>query len=109
MRVAASIILLLLLCGLFSLTAASAKKTPPADPVMELIQVFGCKGCHKIYKRGGSIATNLTKVGNRLTAAQIEVILATDPEPGTKNFMPDYSSLTKEDRQLISEYLYNLP
>ena len=109
MRVAASIIMILLLCGLFSLTAASAKKTPPADPVMELIQVFGCKGCHKIYKKGGSIAANLTKVGNRLTAAQIESILVTGLASDTKEFMPNYSSLTKEDRRLISEYLYNLP
>jgi len=109
MRVVASIFLILLLCGSFPLTVSSAKKTPPDDPVMELIQAFGCKGCHKIHKRGGSIATDLTKVGNRLTAAQIEVILVTDPAPRTKNFMPNYSSLTEEDRQLISDYLYNLP
>jgi len=109
MRVVAAIFLILLLCGVFPLTASSAKKSPPADPVMDLIQVFGCKGCHKIYKQGGSIATDLTKVGNRLTAVQIEAILTVDPPPGAKNFMPNYSSLTKEDRQLISEYLYNLP
>lgn len=109
MRVMSSIFLIISLCGSFPLTASSAKESPPADPVMELIQVFGCKGCHKIYKWGGSIATDLTKVGNRLTATQIEAILATDPAPGTKNFMPNYSSLTKADRQLISDYLYNLP
>ena len=109
MRAAALIFLTLLLCGSFPLTAFSAKAPPPADPAMELIQVLGCKGCHKIYKKGGSIAANLTKVGNRLTAAQIESILATGLPPGTKKFMPDYASLTKEERQLISEYLYNLP
>ena len=108
MRAAALIFLILLLCGSFPLIASSSK-APPADPAMELIQVLGCKGCHKIYKKGGSIAANLTKVGNRLTAAQIESILATGLPPGTKKFMPAYASLTKEERQLISEYLYNLP
>ena len=109
MRAAALIFLILLFCGSFPLTAAAAKNPPPADPAMELIQVLGCKGCHKIYKKGGSIAANLTKVGNRLTAAQIKSILATGLAPDTKEFMPDYASLTKAERQLISEYLYNLP
>ncbi len=109
MRVSSSIFLILLLCGAFPLAAFSAKKTPPTDPIMELIQALGCKGCHTIYGKGGDLAIDLTKVGNRLTASQIEAILTTEPAPGTKNFMPNYSSLAKKDRQLISEYLYNLP
>ncbi len=75
---------------------------------MKLIRELGCKGCHMIYGKGGSSATDLTEVGSRLTAAQIEEFLSADPATRTKDFMPSYSSLTKAERQLISECLYNL-
>ncbi|MCK5826295.1 MAG: c-type cytochrome [Desulfuromusa sp.] len=105
MKVITSILLTLFLCGLFPVVAISAKGS---EPVMNLIRELGCKGCHMIYGKGSSLATDLTEVGSRLTAAQIEEFLSADPATRTKDFMPSYSSLSREERQLISEYLYNL-
>lgn len=108
MRVITSILLILFLCGFIPFIATAAKDSKAEDQTMNLIQELGCKGCHMIYGKGGSLSTDLTKVGNRLTAAQIEDFLADDSATRTKEFMPSYRSLTKEQRQLISEYLYNL-
>lgn len=108
MKTVTSILLIMLLCGTFPLVASAGKKSNQDDPTMIFIRELGCKGCHMIYGRGSSLATDLTNVGNRLTAAQIEAFLADDSPTRTKEFMPSYSSLTQKERQLISEYLYNL-
>ncbi len=90
------------------MVAIAANDAPKIAPELELIQVLGCKGCHMIHGEGGSLAADLTQIGSRMTAAQIESWLTADASTRTKGFMPSYSSLTKEDLQRISHYLYNL-
>jgi len=108
MKIIPAILLILLFCGL-SPVIATAKKIPdPTDPTMIFIRELGCRGCHSIYARGSSLATDLTEVGTRLTAAQIAAFLADQSPTRTKKFMPGYRSLTDAERQQISEYLYNL-
>ena len=108
MKATTTIFLIILLCGIFSMAAIAANDTPKIDPELELIQVLGCKGCHIIHDDGGSLAVDLTQVGSRLTAIQIELLLTADTSTRTKGFMPSYSSLPKKDLQRISNYLYNL-
>ncbi len=108
MKVLTSIFLTLLLCGIVPFASISAESSNPADPVMDLINVLGCKGCHQIRGKGSFLATDLTTVGNRLTAAQIEAFLSDETETRTESFMPSYRSLSDNERQRISEYLYNL-
>ena len=108
MKVLMSTFLTLLLCGIVPFAVISAESSKPDDPVMDLINVLGCKGCHQIYGKGSSLSTDLTTVGHRLTAAQIEAFLSDETETRTEGFMPRYRSLSDSERQRISEYLYNL-
>ncbi|MFK5925208.1 MAG: hypothetical protein QM483_01130 [Desulfuromusa sp.] len=104
-----TLVLILFLCGIFPIVAVAAENTPPQlDPALELIHALGCKGCHMISGDGGSLAQDLTQIGSRLTANQIEAHLTADPATRTKGFMPSYHSLPATDLQRIGEYLYNL-
>ena len=100
--------LILFLCGIFPLAVIAADETPKIDPTLELIHALGCKGCHMINGDGGSQAADLTQVGSRLTAKQIETQLTAASATRTTGFMPNYSSVPKDDLQRISDYLYNL-
>lgn len=74
----------------------------------ELIQALGCKACHTIQDDGGSLAPDLTQVGSRLTAAQIQQRLSRHNDPDSTVFMPDYSTVAPADLERISHYLYEL-
>lgn len=102
------IFLILFICGFFSVAAIAADKAPKIDPALELIHVLGCKGCHIINGDGGSLAVDLTQIGSRLTAKQIDIQMTAHSSTQTTGFMPNYSSLPKDDLQRISDYLYNL-
>ncbi len=102
------IFVIIFLCSFFSVAAIAADDTPQIDPALELINVLGCKGCHVISGKGGSLATDLTHIGSRLSAKQIEAQLTSGSAAQVKGFMPSYTSLPKADLQRISEYLYNL-
>ncbi|MDX2495167.1 MAG: hypothetical protein QNK27_09425 [Desulfuromusa sp.] len=108
MKTTATIFLILFFCGMVPIAALAVDNVPKNNPELELIQVLGCKACHIIHGDGGSLAADLTHIGSRLTAAQIETWLAADTSTRTKGFMPSYSSLPKADLQRISNYLYNL-
>lgn len=108
MKTPAIIFFILFLCGIFFTTAIAADETPQVDPELELIHALGCKGCHVIRGKGGSLATDLTQIGSRMSAKQIEAQLTADPATRLKGFMPSYISLPKNDLQRVSEYLYNL-
>jgi mono/diheme cytochrome c family protein len=46
---------------------------------MEIIRAAGCIACHKVGSEGGAIGPDFTRIGARLSAAQIrEGILAPD-------------------------------
>lgn len=106
----------LLLIPLLSIFAAlllypSPGATDDSDTdaaTMRLIEALGCRGCHQIQGYGGSLAANLTDVGNRLTAAEIDAILSSHIATRSGNFMPAYSTLTAEEIEQLSSYLYHL-
>ncbi|MEA3363724.1 MAG: c-type cytochrome [Thermodesulfobacteriota bacterium] len=108
MKTIATIFLILFFCGMVPIVAIAGDDAPKNNPELEFIQVFGCKACHMIHGDGGSLAADLTQIGSRLTAAQIEALLTADTSTRTKGFMPSYSTLSKEELQRISNYLYNL-
>lgn len=108
MKTTATIFLILFLGGFFSAVVMAADKAPQIDPALELIHVLGCKGCHSINGDGGSLAADLTQIGSRLTARQIDTQLTAHTSTRTKGFMPSYRSLPKDDLKRISDYLYNL-
>ena len=56
---------------------------------------------------GSSLAPDLTKIGSRMTATQINQTMLHPPVDG-KKFMPAYNSVAPEDLKLISNYLYQL-
>lgn len=103
--------IVLIVCSLIFITASAiaADDTPQIDPALELIHALGCKGCHMISADGGSLATDLTKIGSRMSAKQIKAQLIADPATRTTGFMPSYRSLPEKDLDRISEYLYTLP
>ena len=108
MKTIITISLILFICGGFSAAIIAAKDIPKIDPALELIHVLGCKSCHIINGDGGSLAADLTQIGSRLTAKQIDTQLTAHASTRTTGFMPSYSSLPKDDLQRISDYLYNL-
>ncbi|MEX2157101.1 MAG: c-type cytochrome [Gemmatimonadales bacterium] len=58
------------------------------DP-MTLFRAGGCVACHKIGSEGGAIGPDMTRIGSRMSAAQIrEAILDPDAQiaPGYENF-----------------------
>lgn len=86
-----------------------ASPPPTADnSATQLIESLGCRGCHQIQGYGGSLATDLTEVGSRMTVTEIAEFLSTHPRAGENHMMPTYSTLTSEEREKLSTYLYNL-
>lgn len=97
--------LFLTLC-LAVLAGASA---PPEDgSATQLIEALGCRGCHRIQGYGGSLARDLTDVGSRMTTSEITSFLAMHRDSGDHQMMPAYATLSSEEIETLSSYLYNL-
>ena len=76
---------------------------------VDLIHALGCKGCHTIQGDGGTLAPDLTDIGSRMTATQMQQLLVQmHPAANNDKFMPAYTSVSAEDLKLISHYLYQL-
>lgn len=75
---------------------------------LQLIEALGCRGCHRIQGYGGSIADDLSTIGNRMTTAEIRTQLSTHSPTRTGDFMPAYDSLTPQELDLLSSHLYHL-
>lgn len=101
---------LVVFCGLLAAGSFSrADPPPPADgSAVQLIEALGCRGCHRIQGYGGSLAANLTDVGNRLTATEINAVLTSHSATRGGNFMPSYRTLTPAEVEQLSSYLYHL-
>lgn len=106
---------LLLIPFLIALTALLSYPSPGTTDdndaetsTRRLIEALGCRGCHQIQGYGGSLAVNLTDVGNRLTTAEISAVLTAHTASRSGNFMPAYSTLTPEEVEQLSSYLYHL-
>lgn len=109
MKSLTAIVLIIYSCFCFTATTMATDDTPQIDPALELIHALGCKGCHMISGEGGSLAADLSQIGSRMSATQIKEQLIGQPAMRTSGFMPSYNSLSENELERISEYLYNLP
>ena len=100
---------LLLILPLYPSVLIGASAPPPADgSAVQLIESLGCRGCHRIQGYGGSLAGDLTGVGSRMTMTEITEFLSTHPRPDERQLMPSYATLSSEEIDTLSTYLYNL-
>ncbi len=104
-----TLLLLILVPGSLAEDAGDAESQAPDTAGLQLIEALGCRACHRIQGYGGSIAADLSTVGSRMTIAEIRTQLATHSPTRTGHFMPAYASLTPEELDLLSAYLYHLP
>ena len=109
MKSCSAIVIILYSVFCFTATAIATDDTTQIDPTLKLIDVLGCKGCHSISGEGGSLAPDLTQIGSRMSVKQIKEQLITEPAMRTKGFMPSYHSLSEDELERISKYLYDLP
>jgi ubiquinol-cytochrome c reductase cytochrome b subunit/menaquinol-cytochrome c reductase cytochrome b/c subunit len=77
----------------------------PAPPGTErgrdLVAASGCLGCHQVGSVGNAgPGPDLTRVGERLTQAELERVLV-DPKPP----MPSFESMPERDRREVARYL----
>ena len=94
--------------GFIVTTALADTNTTQTNPQIELIEVLGCKGCHVIAGKGGSLAVSLDHIGTRLTVSEIETRFIHDShDKDGEKFMPSYKNIPASDMKDISSFLYN--
>lgn len=110
MKCPTTVLLTLMMFSALVLAALVSAAPPPAadGSASQLIEALGCRGCHRIQDFGGSLAPDLTAVGTRLTSAEIAKFLAVHPRAGEHQMMPSYATLSAEEIDKLSSYLYNL-
>jgi mono/diheme cytochrome c family protein len=85
-------------------TEIESPRTPGTDAGRKLVEASGCLGCHQVGSTGNpGPGPDLTRVGARLRAQEIEDVLV-DPRPP----MPSYASLPAARRDEIVRYLASL-
>lgn len=102
--------MLLIAASVLTFAAPVSASSPPAadGSAIQLVETLGCRGCHRIQGYGGSTATDLTDVGTRLTTAEITKFLTAHPGGAASRSLPIYSTLSAEEIDKLSNYLYNL-
>lgn len=98
------------ICGLLAVVSFSLAEIPPPTDgsANQLVESLGCRGCHRIQDFGGSLAPDLTAIGTRLTTAEITERLASHSRSGKDRLMPSYTTLSTEEINKLSSYLYQL-
>lgn len=86
---------LLLIFGLFVSTPVAEAGTDDK----RLVNVAGCQGCHRIDKRGSSLARPLLKLYRKFDKENFLEMLQNPPEG-----MPNYNHLSDEMRESIFTY-----
>ncbi len=102
------IMLLLLATPYLSVLVSASPPPSPDNSAAQLIESLGCRGCHQIQGYGGSLATDLTEVGSRMTVTEITAFLSAHPRSDENHMMPSYATLTADEREKLSTYLYSL-
>lgn len=74
----------------------------------ELINSLGCKGCHKLDDKGGTVGPALEKVGSRLSEAQLRQKLLDPKATNPKSMMPAYKHLPEKDIEAMVEFMEEL-
>lgn len=110
MKHSLTVYMLLIVGSVLTFAALVSASSPPAadGSAIQLVEALGCRGCHRIQGYGGSTATDLTEVGSRLTTAEIAKSLAPHPSSDASRSMLTYSTLSAEEIDKLSNYLYNL-
>ncbi|WP_456391017.1 c-type cytochrome [Profundibacter sp.] len=82
---------------------------------LEVVENFGCAGCHDLDGSEADIGPALNGIGKRMTADQVRVAIL-DPnaeitEGYEADMMPDYfgDDMAESEIELITDYLMNLP
>lgn len=96
---------LLLLSGFITWTSLSHATEMEA---MNLIHIQGCKGCHGLDGKGGTLGPVLDGVGSRLTEEQLKQKLINPKKSKPTSVMPDYRHLSTSELQLLTDYLAHL-
>ena len=75
---------------------------------MSLLHVQGCKSCHTLDDKGGTLGPVLNGVGNRMTHEQLKQKLLNPKKTTPTTLMPDYRHLTPTELELLTDYLARL-
>lgn len=97
MKVASCVLMVLLLVG-----------TACADQPGEKLFNRKCAMCHKVRGRGGDIGPDLTKVGSRLSATQLQTKIAYPKKVTPGSTMPSFATLPANEMQELLYYLKTL-
>jgi len=105
MRIA---LLLFLVVFLSPQPARAAVAAPPGVSATQLIDSGGCRGCHRIAGRGGSLGAALDGVGKRLGRERLrrQLLAARQANPGSA--VPSYDHLSPAELELLLDYLAQL-
>jgi len=92
------------LLGLFfpALTVV-AQHSPPTGE--DIFNAFGCRGCHLVADRGGSLGPALDGVGKRLSRDQLRATLTV---PRKNSTMPVFDYFTEPELEALLVYLSTL-
>lgn len=84
-----------------------ANVVPGADDqtARTLIEAQGCKGCHRLEGKGGSLAAPLDLIGERMSLEQIRQKLLDPKKSVPDSVMPGYGHLTDEELRTLSRFL----
>jgi mono/diheme cytochrome c family protein len=86
------------IAGLLLLALPGRTFAGPAG--QDLLLRYGCRGCHRIWGRGGSRGPDLAGVADRLTADRIRARLL-GLEAGDHHEMPIFDYLSREEQELL--------
>lgn len=88
--------------------AAELQAEPERVSAPLLIDAAGCRGCHRIEGRGGSLGPDLAGVGRRLGRERLrsQLLEPRSLDPGTP--MPAYDHLSTAEIELLLDLLVRL-
>lgn len=91
------------------------EEEPLATTGLEVVDKFGCAGCHDLDGSEADIGPVLNGIGTRMSAAEIKTSIvdpnAVIPEGYEADMMPDYfgDDMADSEIELITDYLMKLP
>ena len=94
-----------IILALFCFIASANTSYADDAAAMNLIQIQGCKGCHRLNEEGGILGPALDGVGNRLTYEQIKQKILYPEKQKPASLMPDYRHLTPIELDQLIDYL----
>jgi len=96
---------LLLIAVLLCSAPLRAEEPPDAET---LLKAWGCRSCHRLADYGGSLAADLSHVGQRLNPVDIRMKLKPLPGQNQGALMPTYPEMPDDEIRVLSAYLAGL-